>query len=45
MAEDLNALATHTQKSFTAGLWKAASGPVAYLDVVDNALKGLVMAR
>lgn len=43
MAEDLNALATHTQKSFTEALWKASDRPVAYLDVVDNALKGLVM--
>jgi len=43
MAEDLDALATHTQKSFTEALWKAADRPVAYLDVVDNALKGLVM--
>jgi uncharacterized protein (DUF1800 family) len=43
MAEDLDALAIHTQKSFTATLWKASSRPVAYLDVVDNALKGLAM--
>lgn len=43
MAEDLNALATHTQKSFAEALWKASSRPVAYLDVVNNSLKGLVM--
>src|SRR5258708_27069666 len=43
MAEDLNALASHTQKSFMEALWKAADRPVAYLGVADNALKGLAM--
>ena len=43
MAEELNALASHSQKSFTEALWKASSRPVAYLDVADNALKGLAM--
>jgi uncharacterized protein (DUF1800 family) len=43
MAEDLNSLTDHTQKSFTDALWKASSRPVSYLDVADNALKGLAM--
>ncbi|HTI09537.1 MAG TPA: DUF1800 family protein, partial [Puia sp.] len=43
MAEDLDSLTGHTQKSFTEALWKAAERPVAYLDVADNALKGLAM--
>lgn len=43
MAEDLNSLEVHTQKSFTEALWKAAGRPVSYLDVAGNALKGLTM--
>lgn len=43
MAEDLTALTSRTQESFTEALWKAAERPVAYLDVADNTLKGLVM--
>lgn len=43
MAEEFHQLTSHSQKSYLKSLFKASDKEPAYIDVTDNALKGLVM--